>query len=204
MKNERIDLDLLLFEECLNKNKYLFLYPFGPSMKPFINSKEKVCIQRVEGKEIKRGDIVVFYPQRSKSQLRIHRVIKVYKGKRGYFFLIKGDTCFLEDGFIQKERIIGKVTSIIKGKDVLRLNTRWMKVVNLLIAIYSYSIWYGYRYFVRKIFNRIKYPQINNLLFKIFWTSMIDIPKFLIWIFLRAHFSLKMRHKSLAEAQRTE
>lgn len=132
--NNNQEIDLWLFEECLEKNKHLFLHPSGPSMRPFINSKEKVFIQRVDGKKIKRGDIVVFYPPRNKSQLRIHRVIKVYKRKRGDLFLIKGDACFLEDGFIPAERIVAEVNSIIKGKRLLRLNTRCLKCGKTTIA----------------------------------------------------------------------
>jgi len=177
-KNERID--LLLFKECLNKNGEIPLYPSGLSMNPFIKTKEKIIVQKTEPNKIKVGDIVAFHPGKNAHQIRVHRVIKIHKKRGNYFFLIKGDSCFLEDGFIPAERIIGKVISIIKKKKRLEFNTKWLKLVNYLVAIYSFITWYGYRYIAKGILIKIKLPLIKNLLFRIFWRLMIDIPKIFI------------------------
>ncbi|MBU0567038.1 S26 family signal peptidase [bacterium] len=178
------DIDLLLFKECLDKNGRIILYPRGPSMAPFINTKERIGVEKTKPEEIKRGDIVLFHPENNIQQIRVHRVIKVYKRGEEYSFLIKGDSCLMEDGFIPEGRIIGKVILVVKGKKKLRFNTRWMKLVNYLLSRYSFITWYGYRYVIKGILMKVKLPLIKNLLFKIFWISMIDIPKFFIGILL--------------------
>ncbi|MEW6607293.1 MAG: signal peptidase I [bacterium] len=178
------EIDLLLFKECLGKNEEMPLYPNGLSMEPFINTKGKIAIEKTKPQEIKKGDIVVFHPDKNARQMRVHRVIKIYKKNGKHLFLIKGDACFLEDGFIPPKRIIGKVTSIIKGNKRLEFNTVWMRLFNYLLSIYSFITWYGHRYIIKRILIPIKNPMIKKLLFRIAWIAMIDIPKLFIGILL--------------------
>lgn len=127
-------INLSLVEECLLKGVVVTLYPRGMSMEPFIKDNEKILVRRIIPEKLNVGDVVVFYPEVETDLFRVHRIIKHYRVGKVDSFLIKGDACFLEDGIVEISRIVGKVVSVIKGRKVLSLEKKQMRLFNYLLA----------------------------------------------------------------------
>jgi len=77
------------------------------SMEPAIKTGSVVISQ--QSPEYKKGDILTFKPQTSKTTVT-HRIIKIEKAKAGNTFLTKGDANNIDDKtFITQSQVLGKV-----------------------------------------------------------------------------------------------
>ncbi len=89
----------------------------SPSMVPTINVQDAVIIKRVEGKDIKLGDIITFTSTdgRYSGVTITHRVVRIEKTSSGkYMFRTKGDNNNAEDATLVGE-------DYINGKVILRI-----------------------------------------------------------------------------------
>lgn len=93
---------LELAVEVLGKGFPIKLCAKGYSMIPNINHRDIVTIYPIKNKKIKKDDIIAFIDQDG-NNLIIHRVIR----KKNNMYLAKGDHLNKDDGFIEKNRIIG-------------------------------------------------------------------------------------------------
>jgi len=84
------------------------------SMVPLILPKDKPLISKAAS--YKLNDIVVF---KKKDRLIAHRII--YVSPNNNFFITKGDNNLSSDGKIKKEEILGKVTKVKRGNQVVDL-----------------------------------------------------------------------------------
>lgn len=87
----------------------------GLSMVPFILPKDKPLI--FQASSYKLNDIIVF---KKRDRLIAHRIIYVSPGKS--FFIIKGDNNLASDGKIKNEKILGKVTKVKRGNQIIDLS----------------------------------------------------------------------------------
>ncbi len=113
----------LLKETLLLGHKIKFTVS-GSSMYPLIvNNRDQVLIERIDGKRLKIGDIILF--QNEREHYILHRIYK--KAEGGYRTI--GDSCILEDGFVEQAAIIGRVTKIYRKDKILDCNRPIWRIV---------------------------------------------------------------------------
>ncbi|MDG5800999.1 signal peptidase I [Marinilabiliaceae bacterium ANBcel2] len=103
---------LLWVNELISKGKTVQVKVEGMSMFPFLLGKDVVKIKQVNKKSLKRGDVVLFIRD---EQLIAHRILKVNKSS----IITRGDGNLKQDYPIEKDKIKGKVISIIKSRTFL-------------------------------------------------------------------------------------
>lgn len=100
----------------------------GCSMSPFIRHEDVITIAPKQGR-IRRGDIVAFIDP-ANGRLVVHRVVRA-KSKG---FLLRGDNCWLADGWIPQNGIVGRVVRIEHHGKLVRIG---MGRERILIAMLS-------------------------------------------------------------------
>jgi len=110
----------------------------GPSMNPTLKAPEKLQVVPYMGREIKRGDVVVFFPPEN-HRMVAHRVVSVYaKG-----LMTRGDHNIDNDPWIlSPEHIVGQVISaqLSNTKRMISGGTRGRLYSLRLRAIYLIAL----------------------------------------------------------------
>lgn len=119
----------------------------GSSMYPLIHSSDKPIIEKA--KNVKLNDILAF---RKNGKIIAHRV--VYVGRNTNSFILKGDNNQKSDGIISKKNILGKITSVKRGKK------------KVLISDLYLSQSYSYLEELKKINNAFKANSLRYILLK--------------------------------------
>ena len=118
----------LLTAVCGKKSLFRFTAR-GSSMSPVIRDKDVLVITPPSEKRPCTGDVVALISPLSK-KLVVHRIV----GKRGNFFLIKGDNIHDCDGYYHKKEIHGYVIKVIKPGGKVYAHPLF---VNKVIAFFS-------------------------------------------------------------------
>ena len=132
-----------LWEDLYSKKQKSWLTILSGSMMPLLQIGDKVLIQSVKPTEIRFGDIIVFKTLDS-AKLIVHRVIRRYNSNsdgNGPSFLQKGDSTTTAE-IVSSKYLIGKVIAIRKGSKIIYLNDGIWKFVNLILTLFSYSVYY--------------------------------------------------------------
>lgn len=88
-------------------------YPGGTSMQPFIvQGRDKVTLAALPDR-IKKYDIILY--KRENGTFVLHRVT----GKKENAYIFRGDNQFSDEYGIKREQMIGRVTEIIRGDEVI-------------------------------------------------------------------------------------
>lgn len=107
----------------------------GMSMEPMINEGDNLYVEKTRLKDIKIGDIVVFY--RNKNFIG-HRVLKI---KENYIFA-KGDNSLFFDKPLKSDEILGKIVKI-KGKyGILDFSSSYLRLATYYFLFYSLTTYY--------------------------------------------------------------
>jgi signal peptidase I, archaeal type len=126
---------IALWEDLYNKKQQSWLTILSGSMMPLLQIGDNVLIQSVKPVEIRPGDLIVF---KSPDKLIVHRVIRRYNRLS---FLQKGDNTTTAE-IVSSTDIIGKVIAIRKGGNILYLNAGIWKFINLILTLFSCSVYY--------------------------------------------------------------
>lgn len=111
-----------IIEELLKTNKKVVFTISGVSMMPFlINNRDSVLLKKDRFDSLKKGSIILF--QLSGGKYILHRIYKLQTG--GYRTI--GDNCFIEDGFVPYEAIVGVVDKIYKPDREISCDSLWWK-----------------------------------------------------------------------------
>ncbi|MEA2014152.1 MAG: signal peptidase I [Thermodesulfobacteriota bacterium] len=105
----------------------------GNSMRPLINSGDRISLRLMDAVVLKRGDIIAF---QEGNNLIVHRFIrkKMVNGK--WLFCQKGDN-LRGWSWIQEDRILGKVESIRRpGRTLSLASWRWRCINQMLGFVY--------------------------------------------------------------------
>lgn len=138
MKNEESRLAIELIQEMLNKEIDVCLIPQGGSMRPYINSGEKIRFKRIDPQKIKTGDIIVY---KSKEPfLVVHRVIYKKKDRVGLKFITKGDNVWCCDSPVSEKLVLGIVYRVEKGNAAVRIDSKIQRILNYPLAVCSRGI----------------------------------------------------------------
>lgn len=129
------------------------------SMVPLILSKDKPLISK--SASYKLNDIIVF---KKRDRLIAHRIIYVSPDKD--FFITKGDNNFTSDGKIKNEEILGKVTKVKRGNQVINLSHVYLAQ--------SFSYLGALKEIVKKLnSDKIVFIILKGLPLHIFYTGQI-------------------------------
>ena len=133
--------DQLLWDvalELLRKGHTLELLATGTSMSPFIRNKDVIGVRPCNATEVRFGDIILYATSSDlmSSPKRVHRFIKrsLVNGKST--LLTKGDAMAWLDPPVGPDQVLGKVSTIKKGRRTLHLNQPWGKAVNLASVLF--------------------------------------------------------------------
>ena len=88
----------------------------GPSMNPTLKAGDVLRVVPYQGRKIRVGDIVVFYPAGEERQV-VHRVVSIdFRGR----VRTRGDNNLnIDHGVLTADGIIGRVVSLERGKKVI-------------------------------------------------------------------------------------
>jgi len=107
------------------------------SMRPLIAEGDRVLVERIPREEVGFGDIVVFP---GAGQLTVHRVLGRRRVGGREYFLEKGDHNFWA-GLVPSNDVVGRVGAIETSGAVLWLTSRRWRLLQRLLALYSYLTW---------------------------------------------------------------
>lgn len=107
------------------------------SMSPVLIPADLICLKKTSIAEIKRGDIISYKKWPGEAQV-VHRVVKVKGGPGGRRLITKGDSLLTLDlAEVGEEELVGKVASILRGKNSINLEDGLHHFLNPLLAILS-------------------------------------------------------------------
>lgn len=114
--------------------------PEKPELKNGFTSGAVIIIKQVNPKEIKKGDIITFYPVKGNTQAYLtHRVVKTMNeldGEKGTFIQTQGDANSGEDIPIESSQVVGKVILSIPGiGNILNFIRSNIVIVTTFIAL---------------------------------------------------------------------
>jgi len=160
---EKSDIAFCLFKERVEQGKIVDLEIEGDSMSPFLSRGDTVSVRKVEFRDLRRGDIVVY---RVDKRLYAHRYIHLAPSDK---LVTKGDNNSHFDSLpIPAEQLIGKVVLVKKDKGVIALEVVSWKVINYFLA--SVSALHGYVVlflrFLNETFFRDKKGRFGILIIK--------------------------------------
>ena len=104
-----------VIQEVLNTGGEFRMYPKGTSMRPLLmQGQDSVVLEKKDPDLLKKHD-VIFY-RRENGQFVLHRIMKVC---REGTFVLCGDNQTLLEKDVRKEQVIGYVSKIYKGDQLL-------------------------------------------------------------------------------------
>ena len=103
-----------LFRAVLDKGAPVRFRAKGFSMSPFIKNRDVITLSPLQDASPGLGDVIAFV-SRDTEKLCVHRVV----GKKGDFYVTKGDNICEPDDSVPGENILGFVTRVERdGKEV--------------------------------------------------------------------------------------
>ncbi len=130
-----------LLSEQLEKGNHLEVTVVSNSMSPLIQANDKVIVEKFLPQKLFAGDIILFTFRQT---FCTHRYILKRRKNNIVEYITKGDRFFRFDRPISEDKIIGKITTIIKNSTQVDLSTITYKLRRLIIVLSSTIKWYFY------------------------------------------------------------
>lgn len=118
MQKQEIKLEQMeeTIRKVLEKGGTFTFYPRGTSMQPFVvQGRDKITLESLPT-QVKKYDVILY--KRENGAFVLHRVV----GKKEDGYVFRGDNQFVNEYGIKREQMIGIMTEIIRGDDVIRVN----------------------------------------------------------------------------------
>ena len=116
-----------VISEVLAKGHRASFTATGDSMHPFIRSGQKVVVEAVDPRALRRGDVVLARLARG---LTAHRVVSIER-RDGEIVSIttRGDNCAEEDAPFPPDQLVGRINSFRWGNlvTIIALARRWVR-----------------------------------------------------------------------------
>lgn len=131
MKKQEIKLEQIeqTIRKVLARGGEFSFYPGGTSMQPFIvQGRDKVTLAALPDR-IKKYDIILY--KRENGTFVLHRVT----GKKENAYIFRGDNQFSDEYGIKREQMIGRVTEIIRGDEVIPVNSLLGVIIHGVIML---------------------------------------------------------------------
>ena len=107
-----------LLYNAMHKYGEMEIPALGNSMFPFIREGDTCRFANCAGAQLKKGDIVLYHSLTGK--LIAHRLYQLKLMNNQFWYIFKGDSNLGLDEPVNEEQLIGKLTSVHKGKYILR------------------------------------------------------------------------------------
>ncbi len=107
----------------------------GDCMSPLIRQGDLLTIEHGES-TLQIGDILIF---KKDDDLLAHRLVFVEKSATGNLLFTKGDRSLLLDSPIMAGQIQGKVIEAQGSNGRLRFNSRFWRIINYILALFSHA-----------------------------------------------------------------
>ncbi len=138
--NSREQLRFLL--ECWTHNHIPVLWPIqGQSMTPFFQPGDTLILQPCQARNLRIGDIIIFYQN---SIVVAHRLIAKIPSKHGWRFCQKGDFCS-HWTWLQEHEIIGKAVAFQRNNTIYELEKNKLYWKNRILGWHGLSILVRYK-----------------------------------------------------------
>jgi signal peptidase len=102
-----------LTEQLLAEGHRVRFQASGESMQPFIQDKDILEVAPLEGKQIKKGDVMLV--ETDEGRLLAHRVVKINRNNGIPIYFTRGDSSISFDGSFRLENILGRVEIVERG-----------------------------------------------------------------------------------------
>lgn len=123
-----------LIQQLIRKQGWIDLPAEGTSMYPLIQQGNICRFVACEPMKLRKGEIILF--QTSSGSLVAHRFLSTEGEDSQVKYLLKGDTNLGLDEAIHQIQVIGKLTSIRKGKYCLRLPSLSVNIWSGMILLF--------------------------------------------------------------------
>ena len=122
-----------LWEERFLKNGSLWGRVYSGSMRPLIRVNDRVFVERLEPRQLRFGDIVLF---KTENGLVIHRVLGKWRAQGALHFLQKGD--FNPDAeCVSAACVLGRVRAVDRDGAVVNFVSGKGYIIQVAMACYS-------------------------------------------------------------------
>ena len=99
----------------------------GDSMHPFIRSGQRLVVEAVDPRALRRGDVVLARLERG---LTAHRVVSIERrGEEIVSITTRGDNCALNDPPFSPDQLVGRINRFRWGNlvTIIALARRWVR-----------------------------------------------------------------------------
>ena len=129
-----------LARAVLNSGASLRFRARGGSMYPTLQQGDILLIRPVSAHWLSKGDIVLC--QAGSERLVAHRILGVGSRQKGSRFLVKGDHCGSQDGWVAGTTVLGRVAQVERGQQNISLESKRYRLLGYLIACLSpLNVW---------------------------------------------------------------
>ena len=125
----------------------------GGSMQPFIQDGDILHVAPLDGKRIKRGDVLLV--EVDEGRLLAHRVVKTGRHNGICTYLIQSDICNSPDGWFELKNVLGYVVIVEHGNQRIKLTSitqQWKARIWVMISPWNQKFYWlpkWFRYHVR-------------------------------------------------------
>jgi signal peptidase I len=130
-QKDRFSLMRELQEELFRRDGEGWFKVVSGSMYPLIGVNDRVLVKRLDIRELRAGDIILF---KVDDKCIAHRIIRVLKRDGTPLFYQKGDANAYAS-LLSPESIMGKVTAVEKKGHILVLTSGRIRIINYLLAM---------------------------------------------------------------------
>lgn len=117
----------------------------GISMRPFFKTGDRFVVKKAKHSDLRTGEVIA-YNSENYTEVVCHRLVKKIKFKDGYILYCRQDS--LPNWQVEKikeERLIGRVSAVIRNNQVINLDTWHRRIINRWLIILLPVIQRNYR-----------------------------------------------------------
>jgi signal peptidase I len=141
------DLNNSIADLCKSQQNDISLRVVGNSMHPLMPLGSKVTVRPCTAETLRKGDIITFVRD---GIIDTHRIVK-YKRKKDKLEIIEKGDNKLSISYVSGNEILGKAVSIQSASGEIDLGSRKWRILNRLVAGYSFLSYKFYRCFYRSL-----------------------------------------------------
>jgi len=119
----------------LKEKGFIYLKASGFSMYPFIKKGDRIKVVLLTSDNLNIGDILLL---EGKSNLYVHRLIKIINKKNKKMYITKGDAHkSILDPVVDLKNILGRVVEIKRDNLSINLNSKFYRFINRILGFIS-------------------------------------------------------------------
>ncbi len=126
-----------LSQELLQQGKSLRFRAQGTSMYPLVRNDDILLLEPFQDGKIRVGDVVLFNSQTG--DVVVHRVIRRRNTANGMQYKIQGDQAAQPDGWIPREKILGRLSVVERDRNRFEMDLLSVKILNRFAVMRSKS-----------------------------------------------------------------